>query len=83
MSNKEYTVELPDSTPTEEKGYSESLYASALAFVKEAEEFKAVDLQRHLQCGFGTVVRILDALCENHIATPTTDTPKRYKSLAK
>ena len=77
MTNNEYTVELPESK--EERTYNPELYTSAVTFAEENGEFKAVDLQRHLQCGFSTVVKILDALTENHIVALIADTPKRYK----
>ena len=79
MTNNEYTVELPESK--EERAYNPELYTSAVTFAEENEEFKAVDLQRHLKCGFGTVTKILDALTENRIVTPTADTPRKYRKI--
>ena len=57
---KEYTCELPDK---QDKSCKLSFFLSALDFVRERDEFKTCDLQRYLKCGYGTVCKVLDALC--------------------
>ena len=68
---KEYTIEHPDGT----KEYVVELtdktdnickldwFLESLKFVRETEEFKTSDLQRYLKCSYGTVCKVLDALC--------------------
>ena len=63
-SNKEYTFEeiaamLPAET---EKICIIDKFLSALQFIKTTEEFKTVDMQRYLKCGYGDTRRILDTL---------------------
>lgn len=57
---KEYTVEL---TCEENKTCKLNFFLASLDYVREAGEFTTADLQRHLKCGYGTVSRVLDALC--------------------
>ena len=78
MTEKEYT---PLSESNKSQGPDPDLLVIAESFAKENEEFKAVDLQRHLKCGFGTVTGVLDALCDNHIIEAQNTTPRTYKSL--
>lgn len=56
---EEFIVELPD---VEDKTCALEQFMEALNFVKENEEFKLVDLQRYLQCRYGTVCKVRDAL---------------------
>ena len=68
---REYTVELPDGT----KEYVVELtdepdkvcvleqFIKSLDFVRIKGEFKIVELQKYLKCGYGTVYKVLDALC--------------------
>lgn len=57
---KEYVVELTDKTDNICKL---DWFLKSLEFVRETEEFKTSDLQRYLKCGYGTVCKVLDALC--------------------
>ena len=57
---KEYTVEL---TCEENKTFKLNFLLTSLDYLREAGEFTTADLQRHLKCGYGTVSRVLDALC--------------------
>lgn len=50
------------SQPTEKRSLLEPFMRS-LDFVKESSDFSTADLQRYLGCGYGTVTRVLDALC--------------------
>ena len=78
MTEKEYT---PLSESNKSQGPDPDLLVIAESFAKENEEFKAVDLQRHLKCGFGTVTGVLDALCDSYIIEAQNTTPRTYKSL--
>jgi hypothetical protein len=80
MPNHEHTPELENAKAT---SVNPDLLAIAESFAKENEEFKAVDLQRHLKCGFGTVTGVLDALCDSHIIEAQDTSPRKYKSLVK
>ena len=57
---QEYTVEL---TCEESKTCKINFFLASLDYVREAGEFSTADLQRYLKCGYGTVSRVLDALC--------------------
>lgn len=62
--NKEYTFEeilamLPAKT---EKTCIIDKLLSALEFIKTAEDFKTVDMQRYLKCGYGDTCRVIDSL---------------------
>jgi hypothetical protein len=89
---KEYTIEHPDGT----KEYVVELtdktdnickldwFLESLEFVREIEEFKTVQLQRYLQCGYGTVCKVLDALCALCAIEVVSGPPYTiYKSLLK
>ena len=56
---EEFVVELPGE---ENKTCALEEFLESLDFVKENEEFKLVDLQRYLQCGFGIACKVRDAL---------------------
>ena len=65
------TIELPDGTIEYVIEFSDEIdkacalepFIKSLDFVKKAEEFKTSGLQRYLKCGYGTVCKVLDALC--------------------
>ena len=57
---KEYVVELTDEP---DKVCVLEQFIKSLDFVLNKEEFKIVDLQKYLKCGYGTVCKVLDALC--------------------
>ena len=59
-STKEYVVELTDEP---DKVCVLEQFIKSLDFVLNKEEFKIVDLQKYLKCGYGTVCKVLDALC--------------------
>lgn len=89
---KEYDVELADGTKeyvvefTDEADKTCALepFIKALDFVKEKDEFKTVQLQRYLQCGYGTVCKVLDALCAICAIEIKSGPPHTiYKSLLK
>ena len=68
---KEYVIDLPggtnefavEFTEGEDKTPKLKAFISSLDFVRETEEFKTVELQRYLKCGYGTVCKVIDALC--------------------
>ena len=87
---KAYTVELPDGT----KDYVVDLpdiagkacalepFVKALNFVKEVNQFKTAQLHRYLKCGYGTVSKVLDALCTLCVIEKISGPPSpKYKSL--
>ena len=55
----EYVIELPNSP---DKTNVLPHFLSALDFLDGREVFTKAELQRHLNCGYGTVSKILDAL---------------------
>ena len=57
---KEYSIEP---TCEENKTCKLNFFLASLDYVREAGEFTTADLQCHLKCGYGTVSRVLDALC--------------------
>lgn len=83
-TNKEYTFEdvlamFPEETEKSRiiDNFIEHLKKS-LEFIKTGKEFKAVDIQRHLRCGYGDACRIIDALVLLGVAERTEDIPPRY-----
>ena len=89
---KEYTVELPDGTkeyvvkltdePNKECALGQLL--KSLDFLREREEFKTAQLQGYLKCGYGTVCKVLDALCTLCVIEVKSGPPHTiYKSLVK
>ena len=89
---KEYIVALPDGT----KGYVVELtdepnktcalesFLKSLDFVSETHEFRTSDLQRYLKCGYGTVCKVIDALCTICVIEIKSGPPYTlYKSLIK
>ena len=89
---KEYTVELPDGTKKyivalpDEADKTCALYPfiKSLDFLKEVNEFKTAQLQRFLKCGYGTVRKVLDALCNLCVIEKISDPPNIiYKNLLK
>lgn len=89
---KEYSVELPDGTKeyvvefTDESDKTCALeqFIKSLDFVKMTDDFKTVQLQRYLQCGYGTVCKVLDALCTICVIEIKSGPPHTiYKSLLK
>ena len=38
-------------------------FMKSLDFVKQTKKFKMADIQRNLQCGYGTACKVVDALC--------------------
>ena len=89
---KKYTVELPDGTKeyvvelTDEPDYACALepFIKSIDFVKVTDEFKTVQLQRYLKCGYGTVCKVLDALCAICVIKIKSGPPHTiYQSLLK
>ena len=89
---KKYTVELPDGTkkyvvelPNEvDKTCALDPFIKSLDFVKKTDEFKTSQLQRYLQCGYGTVCKVLDALCSLCVIEKISGPPcPLFRSLLK
>ena len=78
---KEYTVELPDEI---KETYKLDFFMLSLDFVKENDEFSTAEMQRYLKCGYGTVSKVLDALCTLCVIEKISGPPSlKYKSLLK
>ena len=76
---KEYTVELPDEI---NETCKLEFFMLSLDFVKENDEFSTAEMQRHLKCGYGTVCKVLDALCVLCVIEKISGSPSlKYKSL--
>ena len=73
-------VELPDE---EDKTCALESFLQALDFVKENEEFKLVDLQRYLRCGFGTACKVRDALVALCVIEMVEESPRKYRRIKK
>lgn len=89
---KEYDVDLPDGTKKYVVEFSDEVdktcalewFIKSLDFVKETDEFRTAQLQRYLKCGYGTVCKVLDALCTLCIIEKISDPPNIiYKNLLK
>ena len=89
---KERTVELPDGTKeyvvelTDEPNKECALgqFLKSLDFLRERQEFKTAQLQSYLKCGYGTVCKVLDALCAICAIEIISGPPHTiYKSLLK
>ena len=89
---KEYTVELPDGTKAyivefmdePNKTCALELFLKSLDFVKDTDEFKTAQLHRYLKCGYGTVSKVLDALCTLCVIEKISGPPcPIYRSLLK
>ena len=76
----EFIVELPDE---EDKTCALEQFLEALNFVQENEEFKLVDLQRYLQCGFGTACKVRDALVALCVIERMDEPSRKYKRIEK
>ena len=78
---KEYTVELPDEI---NETCKLEFFMLSLDFVKENDEFSTAEMQRHLKCGYGTVCKVLDALCAICVIKIKAGPPHTiYQSLLK
>ena len=78
---KEYTVELPDVV---DKTCALEPFLNSLDFVKGVDEFKTAQLHRYLKCSYGTVSKVLDALCTLCVIEKISGPPSpKYKSLLK
>jgi hypothetical protein len=53
----------------------------SLDFVKANEEFKLVDIQRYLGCGFGTACKVRDALVALCVIEKIKEPTAKYKRL--
>lgn len=56
-------------------------FMQSIDFVKQNKEFALVDLQRYLQCGFGTACKVVNALCVLWVVEKRETTPVSYVSL--
>ena len=77
---EEFVVELLDE---EDKSCALEQFLEALNFVNENEEFKLVDLQRYLQCGFGTASKVRDALVALCVIEMVEESPRKYQRIKK
>ena len=77
---EEFMVELPDE---EDKTCALEKFMQALDFVKENEEFKLVDLQRYLMCGFGTACKVRDAFVALCVIEMVEESPRKHKRIKK
>lgn len=77
---EEFIAELPDE---EDKSCALEQFLEALNFVNENEEFKLVDLQRYLQCGFGTACKVRDALVALCVIEKVEESPRKYQRIKK
>ena len=84
-TNKEYTFEeiaamLP--AETEESRILDKfmqLLKNSLEFIKTTDEFKTVDMQRYLKCGYGYAWRVIDTLVLLCAIEKVEDAPAKYK----
>ena len=79
-SVEEFMVELPDK---EDKTCALEQFLEALNFVQENEEFKLVDLQRYLQCGFRTACKVRDALVALCVIEMVEESLCKYRRIKK
>ena len=77
---EEFIVELPDE---EDKTCALEAFLKSLDFVKENEEFKLVDLQRYLQCRFGTACKVRDALIVLCVIEMAEGPSRKYRRIKK
>jgi hypothetical protein len=77
---EEFIVDLPDE---EDKTCALEPFLQSLDFVKENEEFKLVDLQRYLQCGYGTACKVRDALVVLCVIEKVEEASRKYKRIEK
>ena len=77
---EEFIVELLDE---EDKSCALEPFLQSLDFVKNNEEFKLVDLQRYLQCGFGTACKVRDALIALCVIEMVEEPSRKYKRIEK
>ena len=77
---EEFMVELPDK---EDKTCALEAFLKSLDFVKNNEEFKLVDLQRYLQCRFGTACKVRDALVALCVMERMDEPSRKYKRIEK
>ena len=77
---EEFIVELPDE---EDKTCALEQFLQSLDFVKNNEEFKLVDLQRYLGCGFGVACKVRDALVALCVIERMDEPTCKYKRIEK
>ena len=77
---EEFIVEFPKE---EDKSCALSQFLQSLEFIKENEEFKIVDLQRYLKCGYGTACKVCDALVALCVVEKTEEQPCKYQRVKK
>ena len=73
-----FIVELPDE---EDKACALEQFVQSLDFVNKNEEFKLVDLQRYLMCGFGTACKVRDALVALCVIEMEEESPCKYRRI--
>ena len=78
---KEYVVELTDAP---RKECALAYFIESLNFVRETEKFKTAQLHRYLKCAYGTVCKVLDALCSLSVVEKISGSPVPiYKTILK
>ena len=75
-----FIVELPDE---EDKACALEQFLQSLDFVKNNEEFKLVDLQRYLRCGFGAACKVRDARVALCVVEMAEESPCKYRRIKK
>ena len=75
---EKFIVEL---ATEEDKTCALEQFLQSLDFVKNNEEFKLVDLQRYLMCGFATVCKVRDALVALCVIEMAEESPRKYKRI--
>ena len=65
----------------EDKTCALDQFMRALDFVKENEAFKLVDLQRYLQCRYGTACKVRDALVVLCVVEMVDAPSRKYKRI--
>ena len=65
------------------KGGSRELqsFLLALDFLRERDEFKTVELHRHLRCGYSDVCRVIDGLILLKVIEVAGENPRKYRRI--
>ena len=73
---EKYIIALP--TESDKRCALKQFFVS-LDFLKQNKEFKTVDIQRYLKCGYGTAHKVLDALCDLCVIEKQNSIPKKNR----
>ena len=59
-------------------------FLTSLSFIRDKkEEFRTVELQRFLRCGYGTVCKVIDALLALCVIETIEERPRKYRCLTE